>query len=1223
VTSLPLERASGAADSRQPRFARFREVFRYEFGYRVRSASTWAYAVFLFLIVVWGTLATADGGAVHANAPIRVAEAVVLFGGLFGLVVSAALFGDAAVRDVAAGMDPLLFTTRLHKAEFLGGRFLAALAINAIVIVALPLGHIVATASPLMESEPLGPFRLAAYIQPLLLFSWPNLVFVGAILFTIGTLSRQVVPVYLAAIGIMIGYVSAANYWGGIDNPVLSALGDPLGINALLVMNRYWTPVEQNARLVGFPSMLLLNRLLWVALAATVLVMLHRTFRFAHAGAGGRRRKGVARVDAPAERHSPVAIPRATGIFGLRTRLWQTLAVARRTFGDVVAGRAFRVVLVALVGCVLLMGWNVTETVFETSTWPVTHLVAGTVLSQRMSVIPWLIIVLFAGELVWKERDAGAAEIADAVPVPDSLALLGRFLALVAMIAAVLAALVTGGILMQALQGYYHFEPGLYARIVFGFDFAEYVLLGALVMTVHVLVNHKYVGHIVALLAGAFTKAASVLGFGHHLLVYNSDPGWKYSDMNGFGPFTGPYVWFKLYWASWALLLGVLAVLFWVRGRESGLRRRFALARARFIGPVARAAGVAMVLILGLGGFVFYNTNTLNEYRTREEAGAPQAEYEKRYARFEKTPQPMLTDAKLRVEIYPGEPAADLRGTYRLVNKTGGRIDSVHVYLDPDLEARSFSVDRAATPVLTDAKTGFRIFALQRALEPGDSLQLTFDVGLRQRGFPNSGLQTDVVRNGTYIDRRRLPMIGYQPAFELTGDATRKRFGLAPQQPMPAPNDDEARQYRGPVRNENLVHIEATVGTAADQTAITTGVFRRSWTENGRRYVLYESEGPIAFAAPFFSGRYDVLEDQWSPTTSTGQPVALQIFHHPAHARGVEPMIRGVKASLDYYTKNFGPYQFRQLRIVEVPPYSIFGHADPGTITFSEDAFFGRVKEGELDQIFYGAAHETAHQWQVTGAMVRGIGYLGESFANYSAVMVTEKTFGPEAARRAYAFHMERYLVGRGEQSREVSLLDVERQTYIMYRKGAIALLTLRDFLGEDAVNGALRRYLEKYRDAGPPYPTALDQYAELRAVTPDSLKYLLTDLFETVTLWDVKTERASVRPAGAGAYEVTLDLVARKTRADSVGTETEVPMNDLVEIGVFPPGENALGAPLYLQRHRIRSGKQSITVTVPRKPGRAGIDPYRKLIDRERGDNVVGVEAAAAAASPVRPSSN
>jgi len=192
----------------------------------------------------------------------------------------------------------------------------------------------------------------------------------------------------------------------------------------------------------------------------------------------------------------------------------------------------------------------------------------------------------------------------------------------------------------------------------------------------------------------------------------------------------------------------------------------------------------------------------------------------------------------------------------------------------------------------------------------------------------------------------------------------------------------------------------------------------------------------------------------------------------------------------------------------------------------------------------------------VGGPPVRGAAFLSESLANYSAMMVTEKTYGLEAARKVYDFYMERYLRGRATQAREVPVLEVEDQPYIAYRKGALALYTLRDHIGEDAVNGALRRYFEEYRDAVPPYPTSLDLYAELRTVTPDSLQSLLTDWFETITLWDVSTERVVVEPTGTGEYVVTLDVVARKMRADGEGNETEVPMEDLVEIGIFAPGE-------------------------------------------------------------------
>ncbi|MBW3553516.1 MAG: hypothetical protein KY466_08400 [Gemmatimonadetes bacterium] len=1186
---------------------KLREIFRYELEHRLRSGSTWAYAVILFLVAIWMFLATTDGAGVN-NAPERVAGGSVL-PGMFGMLVTAALFGGAAVRDVQAGMDPLLFTSPLRRTEYLGGRFLGALTVNAVVLLAIPLGLLAATGLlARFDSDPLGPFRIGAYLQGYLTFLLPNLVLVGAILFAVGVLARHVVPVYLSAIGVFIGYIVALNYANQIESPILAGLVDPLGLVTLEGVTRYWTEAERNARLIGLPAALVWNRAFWLSVAAAALTLLHRSFRFAHPDGGGRRRKGRRTVIAPAsERARPVDVPRVAGSFGFRTTLRQTLAVARNALAEVAASRWFIVVLLACVGLPLLWGWNVGDTVFDTSTWPVTLLVTEEVLAGRSALLFFVLIIVFAGELVWKEREVGMAEIADAAPLPDGAPLLGRFLALFAMIVMFQAGSMVGGLLIQALQGYHNFEIGLYLRVVFGLMLSGYVLLGALAMTIHVLVDHKNLGHMFVLMAiGSIAIALPLLGIRHHLLLYGTDPGWTYSDMNGFGRFAEPLVWFRLYWAAWALLLLVVAVLLRVRGREPGIRRRLRHARARFTGPVARTAGVAIALILVFGGFIFYNTNVLNEYRSADERGLPQAEYEKRYGQYEALPQPTITAAELRVEIYPDEPAVDLRGSYHLVNGTGIAIDSVHVVLAPDIDARSLSLDRAAEAVLVDEEVGYRIYALERALEPGDSMRLAFDLAFRPRGFPNDGIRTDVVANGTSFNRMRMPFIGYQPLFELSGSEARERFGLAPRSPTPGPEDAAAMEHRWAIRDADLVHVDAVIATAADQIALTPGVLRRSWTENRRRYFHYETEAPISFGGTVVSAEYAVLEDRWNE-------VALRIFHHPAHDDNLDRMVRGMKASLAYFTEQFGPYPYSDLRIVEIPRYGGFGSAHPHTIAFTEDVFFSRVREGEVDQPFYGTAHEVAHTWwggMVRGAPVRGAGFLSESLSNYSAMMVTEKTYGVEAGRRVYGFQMERYLRGRATQGREVPAVEVEDQPYIAYRKGALALYTLRDHIGEGAVNGALRRYFDRFSDAGPPYPTSLDLYAELRAVTPDSLQSLLTDWFETITLWDVKTERAVAAPIGTGEYVVTLEVVAKKMRADSVGNESEVPMDDLVEIGVFAPGEdNAPGEPLYLQRHRIRSGEQTIRVTVPRQPARAGIDPRRKLIDRQRDDNVKKVE--------------
>jgi aminopeptidase N len=344
--------------------------------------------------------------------------------------------------------------------------------------------------------------------------------------------------------------------------------------------------------------------------------------------------------------------------------------------------------------------------------------------------------------------------------------------------------------------------------------------------------------------------------------------------------------------------------------------------------------------------------------------------------------------------------------------------------------------------------------------------------------------------------------------------------------------------------------------------------------------------------------------------------VRLAVYHHPPHDVNVDRMMRSMRASLAYYGEQFGPYRFAELRVVEIPRYETNARAHPGTIAFSEGgAFLTRNDSGAVDRTFFVVAHETAHQWwggQVIPANAPGAGMVSETLAQYSSMMVLETSYGEAMARDFYDSVMKAYLSGRSVYTnREVPLLDVVDQGFVYYMKGAVAMYTMRERLGADAVNGALRRFRDRYAGPSAPPPTSRALYAELGAVTPDSLKPLLSDLFEHVTIWDVRTDSVKAEPAGGGAYRVTLFVDASKARADSIGNKTPIPMEELVEVGVFAeqPGKPGdMGDTLYLKQHRIRGGKQTITVEVPRRPARAGIDPHRRFIERERDDNVAAV---------------
>jgi len=1187
------------------------ETFRFEVGYRLRQPSTWVYALVLFGIPFL-MMHAIGGSTLYLNAPVAVANGAAILGGI-GMLVTAGIFGDAAARDVQWRMHALFYTSPLREAHYLGGRFLGALAVNAALLLGVPLGLLLASVMPYMPAGKFGPVQPAAYLQAYLLLLLPNLVVAGTFMFALAALARKPLATYLGGVPLFVLGSAAGRLAGGVATGTLAALADPFGARAVGVATRYWTPAESNARLIGWPDLLLWNRALWLAVAAGAFALLVARFRFAHprgaARRGGWQRRRV--VDTAPERVLPVAAADgadARRSFAAAGRVRQTLAVAAHAWREIAATRAFLVILGGALVFAFAYGWDVGSEIFGTSTWPVTHLIAGTVLSAALAPVMALLIAILAGELVWRERDAGMGDIAAVAPVPNGVALLGRFLALAAMLVTLQAVLMGAGMLLQTLLGYRRYEPGVYLRLLFGIKLADYLLLGALAMAVHVVVNQKYLGHLVVVLYFASTAASELIGLRHHLLVYGSDPGWVWSDLNGLAPFIAGFVWFKLYWAAWALLLAVVANLFWVRGRENGPRARLALAGERFRRPARFAAAGAAALILSLGGFVFYNTNVLNHYEGPDEFAARSAEYERRYKRFRDAPEPSLVAARVRVELYPADRAAEIRGTFRLVNRTARPIGTLHVLPSPDVETRELRFDRAARLVVNDSALHYRVYALDRPLAPGDSLAMSFQVASRPRGFRNAGAPTEVTANGTYLDRGWLPALGYRSRRELVDERARREHGLPPRELPPTAGDVEAREAGPGARDVELVEAETMVGTDARQVAVAQGTLVREWRENGRRYFQYRTGAPERYGGAVFSAEYAVREASWNG-------VRLRVYYHPAHDVNVGRMIRSMRASLAYYSAHFGPYQYRELNVVEFTRYAPGARAHPHLIAFSEgSAFLTRVDSGDVDRPFFVIAHETAHQWwggQVIPAPAAGAALVNETLSQYSSMMVFETTYGREMARRFYDYNLDEYLRGRSVYAnREVPLLDVVNQRYVFYYKGAVAMYTLRERLGADAVNGALRRFRAKFAGPAAPPPTSRALYAELRAAAPDSLRPLLSDLFEHITLWNVRADSARADPVGGGAYRVTLWVDASKARADSIGNQTPVAMNDLVEVGVFagPPRDGSPGETLYRPQHRIRTGKQTIVLTVPRLPTRAGVDPYRTLIERQRDDNIAEI---------------
>ena len=287
----------------------------------------------------------------------------------------------------------------------------------------------------------------------------------------------------------------------------------------------------------------------------------------------------------------------------------------------------------AIVGCGLLFlvfSANQIGKLYGTTTWPVTYEVVE-VLGGTFALFVLIVITFYAGDLVWRERDAQIHQVQDAMPVPNWVPLAAKFTALVLMVFVLQAVILLTGVLTQALKGYTNFELGLYATSLFGMQLTDYVLLAALAMLVHVLANHRYVATSSSCCSSCLEPSWVKLGLEHNLYQFGSDAGNTYSDMNRFGPFLRPFWWFKVYWGAWAVLFALFSNLLWVRGQETGAGWRFRLARRRIGRPELVGAAAAVALTLGIGGFIFYNTNILNRYRTSHDVERESVDYERQY----------------------------------------------------------------------------------------------------------------------------------------------------------------------------------------------------------------------------------------------------------------------------------------------------------------------------------------------------------------------------------------------------------------------------------------------------------------------------------------------------------------------------------------------------------------------------------------------------------------
>ena len=1191
-------------------------ITRFEIRYQLKNPVFWV-AIAIFFLLGFGLTASENvsigtPGAVHENAPYAIAIATAILT-LFYLFIVTAFVANAIVRDETSGFAPIVRATSVTKTQLVIGRFLGGLIIAWIGYLAVPLGMAIGSMMPWVDPETVGPQKFAYYAWNYALFALPNIFLTSAILFALATTLRSMMASYIGAVMLVMGYLVTTSIVGQkIEYRDTFAHWEPLGNGALREATRYWTQSDMNSRLVELSGTLLFNRIYAVILGLLFLGLTVWRFSMTERAPSKRKLRKLAKREARDARIAAVAPTLGGGAILARdarpSRWVQFMTRLRIEVRQVLTSPGLIVLAIFAIGNTAANLW-LGQTTYGTTDHPTLAATISTVRGSFGAVII-MIAVFYGGELVWRERDRKLNELLDSTPVQSWIMTVPKIIAIFVVLLTVNLAALATGLFYQLVEGANQVGIPQYFTWLIIPAAIDGLLIAVLAVVVQVLSPNKYVGWAVMFVWFVGTIFLSNMGYGNPLYNYGSGPTVPLSDFVGTGSFWKGAATLQLYWGFFAIILGIFAHMLWPRGTDLGLGVRIRRMRRRSVGIPMVLVALAAAAMVGTGAYAYYNIKVLNRYETSDQAEKFSADYERKYLKYESLPRPTITKVTLDVKLFPQERRLLVDGRYDLRNTTDAPIRDVHVR-QGDRDTKFLKLDLAgARLVSNDEKFGYRIYRFDTPLQPGQATALTFQSQMWRRGFRASSPATDVIENGTFVNNFAFaPIIGMSRQNLLSDRAKRRRQGLPPEL-RPAKLEDlkaTGRNYIG----SDWVQSDITLTTDAGQTPIAPGSRVSDTTANGRRTAHFVSTAPILNFFSIQSSNYEVASE-------VHNGIRLSVFYHKGHDWNVAKMLRAMALSLDYYRSHFGPYQFDYARIIEFPGYQSFAQAFAGTMPYSESIGFNANTDdpAKIDFTTYVIAHEIAHQYwahQVIGADMQGGTLTSETLAQYSALMVMKHLYGPDKIRRFLKYELDSYLSNRkGEVVEELPLQRVENQAYVHYRKGSLAMYLLQERLGEDRVNLALSRFLDRFRFKPAPYPRSVDLIAEFRKVaTTPQQQQLITDLFERITLYDLKVTDAVTRKDGDG-WTTTLTIAADKFYANGKGADARTKLDEAIEVGLFTarPGLGEFSAKdvIVMGREPLHSGVQKITLHSKQKPAFAGVDPYNYYIDRNSDDNIKDV---------------
>jgi ABC-2 type transport system permease protein len=1090
----------------------------------------------LFLIAGAATvtvLTHLNFGGLYPNAPMAIEWVHAFFGAGVSLALAAVFFVPAAVRDFAARTDELVFSAPVDERSYYTGRFAGVFAVALVAALGISVGILVAPLIP-WRGVLYGPVNWGAHRMALVMFTLPNLFIAGACSYAFASWVRHPFTGLGAAVALLvIGYGVPHVLIDVIPDHRWAAMADPFGFTSLKVILEKWGPASgaPQDQYVTLRGLMLWNRCAWVALSAGVFALAYRRCDY-------RRRLEKSKAKAAAA-VAPIpfrAVTTAGNVGPAQRWIRQWLSIVRIDLKGIVREPLFLIVAVGLFAqaCFSFWGRLTAAHLYWKRQLPTSPAVLAN-LEDGFTPLFVIILALYGGYFVWRERSERVHELKDSLAVPESAVYGAKLFSLAMLIGGMMAIATATGIIVQLILGG-HPDLGLYAIGMGLQEFPFYFTLAVGAIAIQAVCPGKYFGYVACAAILGLTSAIWIaLDIRSGLVIFAYRP---FESTRGLISWSG-WFWFNLYWLWWSGLLAIFAILVWPRGVGEGWRRHLREARVRFTFARRCAAAVLAVGVIATGGVIYYNISILNGWKTRRENEALAVAYEKAYGQYAALPQPVVTDVDCAVDLFPDRRGFALKGTEWLENRTGGPVGELHFTL-----SRESSVEvPAAYLKVDDRQLGYCVYRLFTPMQPGERRQITLHVGWVLRGFENDTSHNRLRRDATFLDWTMFPTLGYSTAHETRDRDVRAKAGLLGRShpnPLPNPEGNPAA----------LLNTTVTLSTAPNQIAIAPGALEREWTESGRRYFRYRSQQGVIRSFALSSADYLVARAEAAGTK-------LALYYRPDSAGNIAVILRAAEDSVEYYTRHIGPCPQKEIRLVEVAerPWQDLTAATPGTVFISEnDGFQAKpAAPGTVDPLRYLIACQLVQQWwgHDIGRDPVDTRWVIDTVQQYAALQI------------AADGRFEKAALEWTRWTRAENLTSAPTPTRLgkWSALGGLGLLYLGSVCGHEALEPVLTGTFAAMRAPTAPawgiraFETALNS-----RIAPEK-RYLIAHVERDLVPLTIELRSAVVRARADGSYQTDVRLRVERSRMDENGRSAE-PVSGSARLSLFGPAQNARSAP-------------------------------------------------------------